>query len=71
MLELRDRLQEFMPDGESGAAPRKAPLQEAIAALETLGYKPREAERCARAACRPGLNSEQIIRAALRRLLRM
>lgn len=72
VMEMRDRL-----DAGSAAAPgavASSPLPgggnvalgDAISALTALGYKPAEADRMARAADDGAMNSEEIIRAALK-----
>lgn len=74
IIEMRDRLGEdlegvALPGGALAGAGRGA-LEEAITALEALGYKPAEAARMARAVPDvAGLESGEIIRAALRQAL--
>lgn len=70
LVELRDRLE--APGGQAapgwlpGAAPEAAsPEADALAALETLGYRPAEAARMLRAVTTEGLRSEDIVRQAL------
>ena len=47
-----------------------APLQEARAALATLGYKPAEVQRFTDAVHKEGMTTEQIIQEALKRAVR-
>lgn len=73
VVELRDKA------GVSGSAsgfglPSSSgpltPLQEARSALESLGYKPAEAQRLAESTTGENLTAEQIIREALKRAVR-
>ncbi|HXS74006.1 MAG TPA: Holliday junction branch migration protein RuvA [Rhodanobacteraceae bacterium] len=69
IVELRDRV-----DAAALAAPRTGrapgtPQDEAIAALQQLGYKPAEALRLAKDAASDGDDAEAIIRKALRAAL--
>lgn len=73
IIEMRDRLGEDLagpaPSGVAFAG--RGALEEAITALEALGYKPAEAARMARAVPdAAGLEAEEIIRAALRRAVK-
>lgn len=78
VIEMRDRLAEGFFEGVAEGAPvgqvgRIAPLagadQEAMSALEALGYKPAEAQRMVKAVTdAEGLPVEQIIRLALKPL---
>lgn len=52
------------------AAVGTAPLQEARAALATLGYKPAEIQRFTEAVHKEGMTTEQIIQEALKRAVR-
>ena len=69
IVEMRDKL-----PGNAGAGPRAvasspAPgdaVSDAVSALVALGYKPQEASRLVRAVDSVGLDSEAIIRAALK-----
>lgn len=74
IVELRDRMAEYrltpLPGDGSAArtvAPATAadPIQEAMVALESLGYKPHEASRMVRAIDVKGKSSEEILRGAL------
>jgi Holliday junction DNA helicase RuvA len=73
IVEMRDRLDRL--DGGSGmtqSTPAKGsvvtdnPVSDAVGALIALGYKPVEASRMVRAVDSEGLNSEEIIRGALK-----
>lgn len=73
IVEMRDRLDRL--DGVSGtthiaaakgAAIADNPVSDAVGALIALGYKPVEASRMVRAVDSDGLNSEEIIRGALK-----
>jgi len=73
IVEMRDRLDRL--DGVSGmtqSTPAKGsvvtdnPVSDAVGALIALGYKPVEASRMVRAVDSEGLNSEEIIRGALK-----
>lgn len=73
IIEMRDRLGEDLagpaPSGVAFAG--RGALEEAITALEALGYKPAEAARMARAVPdAAGLEAEEIIRAALRQAVK-
>ena len=62
LLELRDRL----PGAGAGAEVPEEPRAEAVAALAALGFSPNEAQRRVSAVDAAGLDSEAIVRAALR-----
>lgn len=70
VVEMRDRLGSAQPEAEAGPAAAEsgpaAPADEAFDALVALGYKPREASRMIAAVDHDGLDSEQIIRQALK-----
>lgn len=71
VVEMRDRLEITDEPGASaraGAVPaaKASPVDEAFDALVALGYKPREASRMVGSVEQAGLNSEEIIRQALR-----
>ena len=55
--------------GSHGAAPA-TPLAEARSALESLGYKPVEAQKLTDAVQQDGMSTDQIIREALKRAVR-
>ena len=71
IVEMRDRLD----DGLAGAAhdrpqPRAVdPRSEAVNAMIALGYRPQEAARLVHASARDGMDSETLIRAALKAAL--
>jgi len=72
VVEMRDRLQapesgvsSGAPRSESGLAPSPDPIEDAISALVTLGYKPADAVRMVKAIDSTDLSSDQIIRQAL------
>jgi len=76
VVELRDTLQ-AIPDGDNTTAISKSrntthalPLNEAITALQQLGYKPAEAAKMARNAMAEGDATAVIIRKALQAALR-
>ncbi len=73
IVEMRDRLDRL--DGVAdvthaapakGAASADNPVSDAVGALISLGYRPAEASRMVRAVETTGLNSEEIIRGALK-----
>jgi Holliday junction DNA helicase RuvA len=71
IIELRDKV--TAPALPAGAAPGGVvtpmaadPVDEAVAAMVALGYKPPEASRAVRAVASEGLESAEIIRRALR-----
>ena len=71
VVELRDRAADFSLGGLPGAAGLAGdPLSESINALQTLGYKPAEADRMARKAAADGDDAATIIRKALQSALR-
>ena len=71
VVELRDRAMNFSIGGLPGASEIAAdPLSESISALQTLGYKPAEADRMARKAAVDGDDAATIIRKALQSALR-
>ena len=71
LVELRDRAADLAggPVANATGVPGD-PLSEAINALQTLGYKPAEADRMARKAAVDGDTAEAIIRKALQSALR-
>ncbi len=75
IVEMRDRLDDWsLPDaavtaGEPAAAAGD-PVHDAVAGLIALGYKPNEASRYVHEIDSSGMSSEEIIRAALRALVR-
>ncbi|MEW5973117.1 MAG: Holliday junction branch migration protein RuvA [Pseudomonadota bacterium] len=73
IIEMRDRLGEDQEGATLPGAPGavRGALEEAVTALEALGYKPAEAARMARAVPdAAGLEAEEIIRAALRQAVK-
>jgi len=74
IMEMRDRLDDWqseaLPSGGTGARPSSLAAsdasREAVSALISLGYKPPEASRMVQSVDSEGLNSEDIIRAALK-----
>ena len=71
VVELRDRAAGMATGLPSGvAALPNDPLSEAITALQSLGYKPADADRMARKAAADGDAAETIIRKALQSALR-
>ncbi|MGF1645101.1 MAG: Holliday junction branch migration protein RuvA [Thiotrichales bacterium] len=74
IVEMRDRLEKatyLAADAATGSiAPAPDPASEAIEALIALGYKPPEASRMVNALTIDGLNSEAIIRLALKSTLK-
>jgi Holliday junction DNA helicase RuvA len=77
VVEMRDRLQapesgvsSGVPRSESGLAPRPDPIEDAISALVTLGYKPADAVRMVKAIDSTDLSSDQIIRQALQAMVK-
>ena len=53
----------------SMTAQNETPLDEAVSALIALGYKPAEAEKMVKKVAKPDLNSEKLIREALKAAL--
>ena len=75
VVEMRDRLKDWSLDRQPSpaAAPATAPgdpVDEAIGALISLGYKPQEASRYVHAVAADGMDSEAIIRESLKASLR-
>lgn len=73
IVEMRDRLQDWEPltapgaaGGATAAVTSHDPIKDALGALIALGYKPQEASRYVHAVATDGMNSEEIIRAALK-----
>ena len=70
VVELRDRVDAAANAAAPGAARvPSSPQEEAVAALQQLGYKPVEAARLAKNAAQDGDDAEAIIRKALRAAL--
>ncbi len=70
ILELREPLGRLASTPASALAPRGDVLQDAASALEALGYKPVEARAALRDLPTEDQRSEDLIRAALKRLMR-
>ena len=68
ILDLRDKLDVDVSSSPSSATLSLVsdPTSEAVTALVALGYKPNEASRMVRAVSSPGLETEEIIRQALK-----
>jgi Holliday junction DNA helicase RuvA len=73
VVEMRDRLPEaggaalaMAPGGKAAGATENQPVQDAVSALISLGYKPIEASRMIRALPAEEKGSEELIRLALR-----
>lgn len=72
IIEMRDRLKDFLGGGpaarktEKSANPQENHVDDAISALISLGYKPQEASRYVHAVAGDGMNSETLIREALK-----
>ncbi|UZE97596.1 Holliday junction branch migration protein RuvA [Alkalimarinus alittae] len=78
LIELRDKLKDWgMPEadlldgGELNTAPSASSvIEEAESALIALGYKPQEASKAVNASKAEGLNSGELIRLALKSMVR-
>jgi len=72
VIELRDRAggQTSGVPSAAGFSVAASPLAEARAAMETLGYKPVEAQKLTDAVAKDGMTTDQIIREALKRAVR-
>lgn len=71
LIELKDAVKDWTggePSGQVSAIPPQRHVDEAIAALIALGYKPAEASRVARSVDDGNKSSEQLIRDALKQL---
>ncbi|QFU05176.1 Holliday junction ATP-dependent DNA helicase RuvA [Pseudoalteromonas sp. THAF3] len=82
VLEMKDRLKDWGPDlftPHTDAAPIDAPngdtlvannaQDDAVAALEALGYKNTQAVKSVKAVAKPGMASEEMIKQALKAML--
>lgn len=79
VVEMRDRLKDFggsAPLEQGGAAPEPAlmvsvdnPLDDALSALLALGYKPAQAEKAVKKVATAEMDSEAIIRQALKSMV--
>ena len=68
IIELRDKLDDFPVTpvaAADGSAAASGAINEAVQALNALGYKPQEANRMVRNVAQPGMGVEEIIRHAL------
>jgi Holliday junction DNA helicase RuvA len=77
IIEMRDRLNDWQPTPTLPGSPVQVrqprpadPVADAISALVALGYKPQEASRHVHGMETDGMDSEEIIRQALRSALR-
>jgi Holliday junction DNA helicase RuvA len=72
VIEMRDKsgATDLTAFGSTGMPVPADPLQEARAALESLGYKPLEAQKLTDAVKKDGMSTDQIIREALKRAVR-
>ena len=72
LVEMRDRIALATPQADtavvSPAVPAASPVQDAVSALISLGYKPLDASRAVRQVDGSDLSSEDLIRQALRSL---
>lgn len=73
VMEMRDRYGEaaILPGSGAAAGKKPDPSQEAFSALVSLGYKPAEATRLLKAVSEPGMGSEELIRLALKSVVRL
>lgn len=77
IIEMRDRLENFAGGSDihqsrdAGSARLDSPIEDAVSALVSLGYKPPEASRLVRAVDCVDLPSEEIIRRALQAAVKM
>lgn len=75
IVEMRDRLDEWhtgalRAEQQAGSRPGAAdPVNEAVSAMISLGYRPQEASRLVHAVSADGMDSEALIRAALKAAL--
>lgn len=81
VVEMRDRIRQLEPRGREGDEPvpmevpgerkeAESPLDEATSALVTLGYRPQEADRALEAIAEEGMSSQELIRLALRNMVK-
>lgn len=76
LVEMRDRLKDWdlawraAPAAAGGAAAAHDAVADAVSALIALGYKPHEASRHVHAVAATGMNSETLIREALKNVAR-
>ena len=75
IVEMRDRLQSGPAASQAGAPPAEPgakpvdPVSEAVSAMISLGYRPQEASRLVHGVAADGMDSEAMIRAALKAAL--
>lgn len=75
IVEMRDRLDDWRGEGlpgRIGTDPRRpaaSPVNEAVTAMISLGYRPQEASRLVHAAATDDMDSETLVRAALKAAL--
>lgn len=78
IVEMRDRIKDLggterllaMPlADQAGEAPEASAEEDAETALVTLGYKPQQAARAIAKVNQPGMNSEELIKAALKQMM--
>jgi len=75
VIEMRDRLKDWAPESGSMSMPTsqalgRANIAEAEAALVALGYKPQEASKAISALKLDDASSEELIRAALKNMIK-
>ena len=72
LLDLKDKMEEFSQPAAPGrnAVSASSVFDEAVGALEALGYKPAEAQRVVRKVDGEHQDSESLIRAALKGLMK-
>ena len=73
LVELRDRIEdgEFAASGATPAGTAGHPVSDAVSALVALGYNARDAQRQVQASTTTGMDSEALIRAALKRFAKV
>lgn len=78
VIDMRDRLKDFgadagdfagQPLASAPAARPASPTEDALSALLALGYKENQASKVIRSVARDGMNSEEIIREALKAMV--
>ncbi len=78
IIEMRDRLKDWQDNDAAGASAREAlpgdqrqALEEAESALVALGYKPREASRAVKNIAQENMSSQDLIRQALKIMVKV
>ena len=71
IIDMRDRIEKHSEtntsnNGKNGSTPRQNPIEDAVSALISLGYKPNDASRMVSKVDTQDQNSEDIIRLALK-----